>query len=190
MRYCSNVYLTTIDEWCRALQLPFVSCRLLVSLRGAGNYTNKILDCGKQTKLLWERRKSSGWLTDGFNSSVHIVAGEEIFLSTIFAEKILNVSNVVRVHAVFLTVALTSGSSRVVKSCWQLKLEKNWRLIWKICPITEQGWRSQPVFIQHPLSVGQEVSLKCNWNSQLITNRRFVVQNINGQQIGVKKAFR
>jgi hypothetical protein len=40
------------------------------------------------------------------------------------------------------------------------------------------------------LSVGQEVSLKCNWNSQLITNRRFVVQSINGQQIGVKKAFR
>lgn len=40
------------------------------------------------------------------------------------------------------------------------------------------------------LSVGQEVSLKCNWNSQLIANRRFVVQNINGQQIGVKKAFR
>ena len=40
------------------------------------------------------------------------------------------------------------------------------------------------------LAVGQEVSLKCNWNSQLITNRRFVVQNINGQQIGMKKAFR
>lgn len=40
------------------------------------------------------------------------------------------------------------------------------------------------------LSIGQEVTLKCNWNSQLITNRRFVIQNINGQQIGVKKAFR
>jgi hypothetical protein len=40
------------------------------------------------------------------------------------------------------------------------------------------------------LSVGEEVSLKCTWNSQLITNRRFVIQNIKGQQIGVKKAYR
>lgn len=40
------------------------------------------------------------------------------------------------------------------------------------------------------LSVGDEISLKCNWNSQLITNRRFVIQNINGQQIGVRKAYR
>jgi len=40
------------------------------------------------------------------------------------------------------------------------------------------------------LSIGQEISLKCNWNSRLIASRRFVVQNINGQQIGVKKAFR
>ncbi len=40
------------------------------------------------------------------------------------------------------------------------------------------------------LSVGQEVSLKCSWNPQLVSRRRFIVQNINGQQVGVKKAFR
>ena len=40
------------------------------------------------------------------------------------------------------------------------------------------------------LSVGQEVTLKCSWNPKLITSRRFVVQNINGQQVGVRKALR
>ena len=38
------------------------------------------------------------------------------------------------------------------------------------------------------LSVGEQIFLKCNWNPQLLSNNRFIVQNIRGQQIGVKKA--
>ena len=38
------------------------------------------------------------------------------------------------------------------------------------------------------LSVGQEVNLRCSWNSQLLRNRRYIIQNISGQQVGVRRA--
>ena len=38
------------------------------------------------------------------------------------------------------------------------------------------------------LSVGQEITLRCTWNSQLLRNSRFIIQNISGQHIGVRRA--
>ena len=37
------------------------------------------------------------------------------------------------------------------------------------------------------VSLGEEVRLRCSWNRQLFGNSRFVVQNIRGQRVGVKK---
>ena len=40
------------------------------------------------------------------------------------------------------------------------------------------------------LTIGQEITLKCSWSPYLLRSRRFVVQNINGQHVGVRKATR
>ena len=37
------------------------------------------------------------------------------------------------------------------------------------------------------VAIGQEVHFRCSWNPRLLGNARFVVQNNNGQRIGVKK---
>lgn len=37
------------------------------------------------------------------------------------------------------------------------------------------------------IQVGDQVRLHCSWNQHLLSGSRFVVQNINGQRVGVKK---
>ena len=36
------------------------------------------------------------------------------------------------------------------------------------------------------VSLGQEVRLKCTWNSRLLDQGRYVVRNIKGRRIGVE----
>ncbi len=37
------------------------------------------------------------------------------------------------------------------------------------------------------IKIGDQVRLSCRWNRRLLSGSRFVVQNINGQRVGVKK---
>jgi hypothetical protein len=37
------------------------------------------------------------------------------------------------------------------------------------------------------VSLGEEVRFRCSWNPQLLGSNRFVVQNVRGQRVGVKK---
>lgn len=39
----------------------------------------------------------------------------------------------------------------------------------------------------HVLKIGDQIKLNCSWNQRLLGGDRFVVQNINGQRVGVKK---
>jgi uncharacterized paraquat-inducible protein A len=39
----------------------------------------------------------------------------------------------------------------------------------------------------HPLKRGDRVNFRCNWNSHLLGNARYVVKNINERQIGFEK---
>ena len=40
------------------------------------------------------------------------------------------------------------------------------------------------------VAIGQEVRFRCSWSPHLIGNSRFVIVNIQGQRIGVKKIIR
>lgn len=37
------------------------------------------------------------------------------------------------------------------------------------------------------VSLGEEVRFRCSWNSNLFGSSRYVVQNVRGQRVGVKK---
>lgn len=37
------------------------------------------------------------------------------------------------------------------------------------------------------VTLGEEVRIRCSWNSRLFGNSRFVVQNVQGQRVGAKK---
>jgi hypothetical protein len=36
------------------------------------------------------------------------------------------------------------------------------------------------------IGVGNQVRLRCTWNPRLISNATFVVQNVNGQRVGLR----
>jgi hypothetical protein len=37
------------------------------------------------------------------------------------------------------------------------------------------------------ISVGREVQFKCGWNSQLLSQGRYVVKSISGQRVGAQR---